>query len=74
MRPTYNNVYIVVPGDNCFATPCTHGIAIKPAMVAGNIIIDEANIGGITPEVFTFKGRCVLCPPKTFFPTTLFAY
>jgi len=26
---------------------------------AGNIIIDEANIGGITPDVFTFKGKCV---------------
>ena len=43
-------------------------------MVAGNIIIDDAKIGGITPAVFTFKGRWVLCPPYTFRPTTLLAY
>jgi hypothetical protein len=30
---------------------------MKLARVAGNIIIDEAKIGGITPDVFTFNGR-----------------
>jgi hypothetical protein len=39
------------------ATLCIHGTAKKLANVAGNIIIDEAKIGGITPEVLTFSGR-----------------
>jgi hypothetical protein len=30
---------------------------IKFAIVAGNMIIDDANIGGMTPAIFTFKGR-----------------
>jgi len=47
---------------------------MKLAMVAGNIIIDEAKIGGITPEVLIFNGRCVLWPPYIFRPTILFAY
>ena len=34
-------------------------------MVAGNIIIDEAKIGGITPEMLIFRGKCELCPPYT---------
>jgi hypothetical protein len=32
-------------------------------MVAGNAIIDDAKIGGMTPAVLIFKGMCVLCPP-----------
>ena len=36
--------------------------------------IDIANMMGITPARFTFIGRCVLCPPYIFLPTTLFAY
>jgi len=38
-------------------------LLIKLAAVAGNIMVEEAKIGGITPDVFIFKGRCVLCPP-----------
>jgi hypothetical protein len=33
---------------------------MKLAIVAGNIIIDDAKIGGITPDVFTFNGKWVL--------------
>ena len=36
--------------------------------------MEDANIGGITPEVFTLSGKCVLCPPYIFRPTTRFAY
>ena len=36
--------------------------------------MDEANIGGITPEIFIFNGKCELCPPYTFRPITRFAY
>jgi len=46
----------------------------KFAIVTGNISIDEAKIAGITPAVFTFSGRCVVCPPYIFRPTTLFGY
>ena len=44
------------------------------AMVAGNMIIEEAKIGGITPDVFIFKGRWVLWPPYILRPTTRLAY
>ena len=37
-------------------------------------MIEEAKIGGITPDVFTFKGKCVDCPPIIFRPTTRLAY
>ena len=36
------------------------GISIKLAAVAGNIIMDDAKMGGITPAVLIFSGRCVL--------------
>jgi hypothetical protein len=35
-------------------------MVMKLAIVAGNIIIDDAKIGGITPDVLTFNGRWVL--------------
>ena len=35
----------------------------QPASVAGNRMIDEAKIGGITPDMLSFSGRCELCPP-----------
>jgi hypothetical protein len=35
-------------------------MSIKLAIVVGNIIIEEANMGGITPDVLIFRGRCVL--------------
>ena len=51
-----------------------YGWLIKLAIVAGNMRIDEANIGGITPAVLTFSGKWVDCPPNIFLPTTRFAY
>ena len=41
---------------------------------AGNIRSDEAKIGGMTPAVLTFSGRCVAWPPYIFRPTTRLAY
>ena len=32
-------------------------------MVAGNRMIDDAKIGGITPAMFNLSGRCELWPP-----------
>jgi hypothetical protein len=49
-------------------------MGINPAIVAGNMMIEEAKSGGLTPAVFIYKGRWVDCPPYTFLPTTLFAY
>jgi len=37
-------------------------------------MIDDAKMGGITPAVLNFNGRCVLCPPYILRPTILFAY
>jgi DNA-directed RNA polymerase subunit alpha len=48
--------------------------ATSPIMVCGNAIMDMAKIMGITPDIFTLIGRCVLCPPYIFLPTTLLAY
>jgi hypothetical protein len=53
---------------------CIQGIVIKLAMVAGNIMIEDAKIGGITPDVLIFKGKWVLCPPYILRPTTRLAY
>jgi len=36
----------------------------QPAIVAGNKMMLEAKIGGITPAIFSFSGRCELCPHK----------
>src|SRR5260363_219663 len=41
------------------------------AIVAGNKIIDDAKIGGITPAIFNFNGRWEDCSPYIFFPTCL---
>ena len=41
--------------------------------VAGNRMMLEAKIGGITPDMFSFSGRCELCPPYTLLPTWRFA-
>ena len=35
----------------------------QPAIVAGNRMIDEAKIGGITPDMLSFNGRYELWPP-----------
>ena len=32
-------------------------VANQPTTVAGNKMIDDAKIGGITPDMFSFKGR-----------------
>ena len=37
--------------------------------VAGSRMIDEAKIGGITPAMFSFSGRCDDWPPYTLLPT-----
>ena len=52
----------------------TQGIWMNPAIVAGNAMIDEAKIGGITPAVLILRGMCVLWPPNTRRPTTRLAY
>jgi len=35
----------------------------QPAIDAGKRMIEEAKISGITPAMFSLKGRCELCPP-----------
>ncbi|MNW08629.1 hypothetical protein D3C71_2054470 [compost metagenome] len=37
--------------------------------VAGSKMIDEAKMGGITPAMFSFSGKCDDWPPYTLFPT-----
>src|SRR3989344_1227434 len=44
------------------------------AIIPGNSSKDNANIMGITPAGFTFKGRYVDTPPYILFPRTRFAY
>src|SRR3989337_873582 len=61
-------------GLRLFAILLSQGIFIKLTAVAGKIINEEANMGGITPAVFTFNGIWLLCPPYIFLPTTLFGY
>ncbi len=38
-------------------------VANQLTSVVGNRMIDDAKIGGITPDMFSFSGRCDLCPP-----------
>jgi len=47
---------------------------MKLAMVAGNMIIEEAKIGGITPAVFHFQGKVRRLSTIHFLPTIRFAY
>ena len=44
------------------------------AIVCGKAMIEEAKITGITPLVFTRRGRWVVWPPAMRRPTTRFAY
>ena len=53
---------------------CIQRDCMKLASCAGNIRIDEAKIGGMTPATLTLSGRCVDCPPYIFRPTTRLAY
>ena len=52
--PLDSSSQVLVP-----ATPLVN----QPAMVAGNRMIDEAKIGGMTPDMLSLKGRCEACPP-----------
>ncbi len=42
-------------------------------MVLGNMMIELAKIGGITPLMLIFSGRWLLCPPMLRAPTTRLA-
>jgi len=44
------------------------------ARVAGNMMIDDAKMGGMTPDVLILRGRCVVCPPYILRPTMRLAY
>src|SRR3989304_2843028 len=67
-------LYITPLGVRLCDIDCKNGIFMKLTMVAGNIIMDDANIGGITPAVLSLRGRGWEPPPMTFLPTTLFGY
>ena len=45
----------------------------QPTAVAGSKMMDEAKIGGITPDMFSLSGRCEDWPPYTLLPTWRFA-
>ena len=52
----------------------TTGLLVSPELnqlitVAGNRMIDEAKIGGITPAMFSLSGRWEDWPPYTLLPT-----
>ena len=38
-------------------------LGTKAQMVAGMLAMDWAKMMGMTPDIFTFIGRCVLWPP-----------
>ena len=38
--------------------PLSDTLGRKPVIVAGKASIEEAKIGGMTPAVFIFRGRC----------------
>ena len=63
----YSRMYIGCPGDSLAASVCSQP---KPwlwpnqlAIVAGNRMIDCAKMIAMIPDVSTFKGIYVLCPP-----------
>ena len=47
---------------------------MKLAIVPGKSRIDDAKIGGITPDVLILSGRCELWPLYIRRPTTRLAY
>src|SRR6266702_973614 len=55
------------PICHCFRSSHAHPPATplvnQPARVAGNRMIEEAKIGGITPDMLSLNGRCEACPP-----------
>jgi hypothetical protein len=34
-------------------------VANQPTSVAGSRMMDDAKIGGMTPDMFSFNGKCV---------------
>ena len=56
----------MLPGVRSSENFFMYGWWIKPPIVAGNMRMDDAKIGGITPAGFTFRGRWVDCR-RTFF-------
>ena len=44
------------------STPLLPPFWVKLATVVGSSSIEEAKIGGITPEVFSLSGRNEVCP------------
>ena len=53
---------------------CLGRVAWKLASVAGSSSSEEAKIGGMTPEVLIFSGRCEASPPNMRLPTWRFGY
>ena len=41
----------------------------QPRIVAGNRMIEDAKIGGMTPDILSLSGRCEVWPPYTLRPT-----
>ena len=56
------------------AQPGMSVVCEKPAMVAGSSSSDEAKIGGMTPAVLSFSGRCEVSPWNMRLPTWRFGY
>src|SRR5260370_41387067 len=56
------------PICHCFrsshALPPATPLVNQPARVAGNRMIEEAKIGGITPDKLSLNGRCQARPPE----------
>ena len=73
MAIAYNSVYKGWPGDSAAPTSLSQTILSlwpnQPAAVAGNRMMEEAKIGGITPDMFNFNGRCEAWPPYNLLPT-----
>ena len=65
-----------MPHWSCSDTAFIHGLLAwkKLAIVCGNAMIEEAKITGMTPLVFTRRGRWVGWPPYMRRPTTRLAY
>ena len=63
----YRISYTGWPGDSAAAMSFSHimlsSVPNQLASVAGNRMIDEAKIGGITPDMLSLSGRNELCPP-----------
>ncbi len=59
-----HEVQVVVPGMKSDWMSVRNALSRqKLAMVAGNMMIEELKIGGMTPAMLIFRGRCVFCPP-----------